>query len=113
MTPKPQKIEGVWEEKFDKYWNELLGTVIERAAIKETGEEIKKNIRKLVSQAKVEQRREDEEAVKKLMDKDFAKKLGDNLEIFSGKRSCILCGNNPELQRKLILEALSQLEKDK
>ena len=47
-----------------------------------------------------------EDIIKKLdilMDKKHAKELGDNLEIMYGQRQCLICGNNPEKQREVIL----------
>lgn len=44
--------------------------------------------------------------VKKVMDKDEAKKLGDNIEIYGQGRSCKLCGCNPEWQREYLLSKL-------
>lgn len=41
-----------------------------------------------------------------LMDKDRAKDLADNFELFNGERSCSVCGCDPEKQRKLILETI-------
>lgn len=50
------------------------------------------------------------EKIEKIMDKDRAKEIGDNIEIAFGERSCKVCGYNPEYQREYILASLKQEE---
>ena len=51
--------------------------------------------------------------LEQLMPEKRAKQLGDNLELFRGKRSCDICGTNPELQRKMIRDLLQQIKGEK
>lgn len=53
-----------------------------------------------------EQRDSDIDKLEKLMDKETARKIGDNLEKSFGSRCCQYCGANPEFQRELIINTL-------
>lgn len=44
------------------------------------------------------------EKLKGLMSEKRCKQLADNLEMFSGKRECTICGSRPEEQRKMVIE---------
>jgi hypothetical protein len=56
-----------------------------------------------IKEVEEETRKEITDDLGKLMDIDRARKLGDNLEIYQGKRECPICGANPEKQREMIL----------
>ena len=48
------------------------------------------------------------EKIDNIMDSERAKDIGDQLEAFTGQRSCKMCGFDPEHQRKYILEQLQK-----
>lgn len=78
----------------------------------QTIKEIEQFILTSIKEVQEETRKEITDDLGKLMDIDRARKLGDNLEIYQGKRECPICGANPEKQREMIL-SITNKEKQK
>lgn len=110
MTTKVEPTVDKWESV--KTIKELREWALFFLCIPEEGREISDEefvdaiIKFSVQEAKAEM----VEKIEKIMDKDRAKEIGDNIEIAFGERSCKVCGYNPEYQREYILASLKQEE---
>lgn len=117
MTTKVKPTVEKWEPQFNRIVNTYYGEASDGKQKDEVIfeplkviDQLKKLFRKTLAHSVQEAKAEMVEKIEKIMDKDRAKEIGDNIEIAFGERSCKVCGYNPEYQREYILASLKQEE---
>lgn len=98
---KAFKAGEIKDGKTTDEWNEYRKAKVKLSQV----------ISQSIKEAEEETRKEITDDLGKLMDIDRARKLGDNLEIYQGKRECPICGANPEKQREMILSIINKKQK--